>query len=125
MTARAHRDGADLRVDVLLRNLGTAPALAAKITMLDAQGERVLPVYYEDNYVSLLPGESRTISVEAAAKDLGGEQPALVLDGWNVSLEGGTGGALSIALNEEAQVGSVPTGHWTVQHPQVSLTKGN
>jgi hypothetical protein len=31
--------------------------------MLDGQGERVLPVYYSDNYVTLLPQESRVIDV--------------------------------------------------------------
>ncbi len=118
--------GGKCLLDVTLTNPTRSVALMAHVQLRrKATQERVLPAYYSDNYVSLLPGESRTISVEAAAKDLGGEQPALVLDGWNVSLGGGTGGALSIALNEEAQVGSVPTGHWTVQHPQVSLTKGN
>ena len=31
--------------------------------MLDADGNRVLPVYYDDNYVALLPGEARRIEV--------------------------------------------------------------
>jgi beta-mannosidase len=46
---------------------------------------RVLPVFYSDNYVSLLPGERRTITIEAAAKDLGGDRPLVTLDGWNVT----------------------------------------
>ena len=33
-------------------------------------GQRVLPVFYSDNYVSLLPGERKTLTVEAAASDL-------------------------------------------------------
>lgn len=27
-----------------------------------SSGERVLPVFYSDNYVSLAPGESRTVT---------------------------------------------------------------
>ncbi len=42
-------------------------------------GERVLPVYYEDNYVSLLPGEARTVHIEAA------EGSSMAIDGWNVA----------------------------------------
>ena len=65
-------------------------------------------MYYSDNYVSLLPGESRTISVEAADQDLRGEEPMIAFDGWNVtttnqSFTGGNG-PTSIALNAEAQV---------------------
>ncbi len=48
--------------------------------------ERVLPVFHSDNYVSLVPGETRTITVEAAVADLKGETPLVVVDGWNVGI---------------------------------------
>jgi hypothetical protein len=81
VSARARKAGEDTRVDVVLTNQGRAPALAAKITMLDEQGVRVLPVYYDDNYVSLLPGESRRIEVLCPA---GSARCARVaLRGWN------------------------------------------
>jgi exo-1,4-beta-D-glucosaminidase len=44
----------------------------------------VLPVYWEDNYFGLLPGEKRSVKVEFMAKDLGGEDPVFVIDGWNI-----------------------------------------
>jgi beta-mannosidase len=69
--------------------------------------ERVLPVFYTDNYVSLLPGESKTITIEAAAKDIGRDQPLVVLDGWNVTTKAQTftsGGRSSIAPNTNAIV---------------------
>ncbi len=47
---------------------------------------RVLPVYYSDNYISLIPGETRTIAIEAASADLKGESPNIAVDGWNVSV---------------------------------------
>ena len=31
-------------------------------------GERVLPVFYDSNYVSLVPNEQRTITMEAAPR---------------------------------------------------------
>ena len=33
------------------------------LTVLDKAGARVLPAYHEDNYVSLMPGERRTLTV--------------------------------------------------------------
>jgi beta-mannosidase len=44
-----------------------------------------LPVYYSENYLSLLPGESRTVAIEAAATHVGDDPPAVALDGWNVT----------------------------------------
>jgi exo-1,4-beta-D-glucosaminidase len=46
--------------------------------------ELVLPVFWEDNYFSLLPKEKRSIKVEFAAENLGGATPILALDGWNI-----------------------------------------
>jgi exo-1,4-beta-D-glucosaminidase len=45
----------------------------------------VLPVFWEDNYFSLLPGEKRKITVEFSQSDLGGETPALAIAGWNIT----------------------------------------
>ena len=82
VSARARKDGEDMRVDVMLTNRGRSAALAAKMTMLDGQGARVLPVYYDDNYVSLLPGESRRIQVLCPAAS--GRCARVALRGWNV-----------------------------------------
>ncbi len=48
--------------------------------------DRVLPVYYSDNYVSLVPNETRTITIEAAVKDFNGEDGQVFFDGWNVTV---------------------------------------
>jgi hypothetical protein len=81
VSARARKDGEDTRIDVVLTNQGRSAALAAKITMLDGQGARVLPVYYDDNYVALLPGESRRIEVLCPATS--GQCARVALRGWN------------------------------------------
>ncbi|WP_298689983.1 sugar-binding domain-containing protein [uncultured Sphingomonas sp.] len=73
-------------VAVTLSNDGTTPLLETKLTLVDAQGERVLPAFYSDNYVSLLPGEHRTVTIDTmdSAKPAG--TPAAVqLRGWNVT----------------------------------------
>ncbi|MEH3101283.1 glycosyl hydrolase 2 galactose-binding domain-containing protein [Sphingomonas adhaesiva] len=76
-------DGADKVVTVTLANTGTVPALNAKLTLVDGAGKRILPAYYSDNYVALLPGETKTVTVRYPATVAA--TPALTLRGWNVA----------------------------------------
>jgi hypothetical protein len=83
LTATSTRDGEQVRVRALLRNSGGVVALANKLTLVNlADGSRILPAYYSDNYVSLLPGESREIEIEYPAK-LGNGGARLAIRGWN------------------------------------------
>src|SRR6266849_2504569 len=47
-------------------------------------GEEVLPAVWQDNYVSLLPGEKREITAMYRIADLGGAKPDVEVQGWNV-----------------------------------------
>lgn len=49
---------------VALANRGKQAALNVKLTLLDAQGKRILPACYSDNYVALLPGQQRVVEVQ-------------------------------------------------------------
>lgn len=49
-----------------------------------ADGEEILPVFWDDDYFSLLPGETRTVRAAFVAKDAGDKPPALKIDGWNI-----------------------------------------
>ena len=44
----------------------------------------MLPVLWDDNYVTLLPGETRELEAAYAPKDLGSATPVVTVDGWNV-----------------------------------------
>jgi hypothetical protein len=66
-------------------------------------GERVLPVYYSDNYVSLVPQETRTITIEAALSDFNGEDALVVFDGWNVTVAPASTPGATVAPNLDAQ----------------------
>jgi exo-1,4-beta-D-glucosaminidase len=48
-------------------------------------GEEVLPVIYEDNYVTLFPGESRTLWSKFRSESLEGQRAHLRLEGYNVA----------------------------------------
>lgn len=73
--------GDERRITVKIKNWGPAPAVLAKLTLKDTRtGERILPAYFSENYFSLLPGESRTITIDTLVVrgDL-----AIGIRGWN------------------------------------------
>ncbi len=47
-------------------------------------GEDVVPVFWSDNYFSLLPGEKKSVTVRFDSSSLVGTTPELVVDGWNL-----------------------------------------
>ncbi len=70
------------RVEVELTNYSEGVALAAQVVLRDAvTKERVLPVYASDNYVSLVPGEQRRITIKVPKPTRGME---VEVKGWNV-----------------------------------------
>ncbi len=82
IAATAASSGPETQLTVTLGNTGAAPALNAKLTLVDAQGRRILPAYYADNYVSLLPGEIRTVTIRYPGRTAGAR---VELRGWNVT----------------------------------------
>jgi hypothetical protein len=79
--ATMHREADEMRVIVRLRNDGDQAALANKLTLLGRGGERILPAFYSDNYLSLLPAETREIVI-AYPLNLATEV-TVALRGWN------------------------------------------
>jgi hypothetical protein len=120
-TKMARRDVAGRSFfDVTLHNPGTQVALMTHVQLRRKKsGERVLPVYFSDNYVSLTPNESRTITIEAATADLKGETGLVLVDGWNVGVAAASSAGVDLALNVDAQVD-----HWQVTWlPMISPVK--
>ena len=74
------------RARVTLRNPSKALAFLLHLAVRKGNGgEEVLPVLWDDNYLTLLPGETREIEAAYAPKDLGGATPVVTVDGWNVA----------------------------------------
>jgi hypothetical protein len=69
-----------------LHNVSGTPALMVRLKAVrDKTGDRILPALYSDNYVALMPGERRTITIDFADADRRGEEPRLVVEGFNVA----------------------------------------
>ncbi len=88
VTAAASRtiSGGQETVNLTLNNTSTtniAFFVRPEVTAGDG-GNEVLPVNYTDNYVSLWPGESTTITAVYKTADLGGQAPYLRVRGYNV-----------------------------------------
>jgi exo-1,4-beta-D-glucosaminidase len=74
------------RASVTLENPSKALAFLVHLAVRKGPGgEEVLPVLWEDNYVTLLPGEKRELTATYAPKDLGDAAPAVSVDGWNIA----------------------------------------
>ena len=68
-----------------LHNTSDRPALMVRLKVVrEKSGDRILPAIYNDNYVSLMPGERRTVRAEVEQADSRGETPAMVVEGFNV-----------------------------------------
>jgi hypothetical protein len=63
-----------------LQNTAAWPALMVRIKAIrEKSGDRILPAIYSENYVPLMPGESRTILTEVNEADTRGERPTIIL----------------------------------------------
>jgi archaellum component FlaF (FlaF/FlaG flagellin family) len=74
--------GSEYTTTIQLTNAGSVVSLANKLTLLDPDGNRILPAYYSDNYVSLLPGETQTIEIQYPIS-AAGKKASVTIRGWN------------------------------------------
>jgi len=73
------------KIEVIITNPANNPvAFFNRLSLVDpVTKKRILPVFYEDNYVSVLPGEKKTVTMEYTPGS--GELPLVSIDGWNVA----------------------------------------
>ena len=60
------------------------PALGVSFRLADAEGNPVLPAFYSDNYLMMMPGDRMSVTV-TVSEDRMPVQSAWTLNGWNVS----------------------------------------
>jgi exo-1,4-beta-D-glucosaminidase len=68
---------------VTITNTSKAVAFFLRLQVVGKGGEEALPVFWDDNYITLLPGETRALSARYRARDIRGA-PRVVVSGWNV-----------------------------------------
>lgn len=72
------------RLTTTVKNTSAFPALMVRLKAVrENTGDRILPAIYSDNYVTLMPGEQRTVTTELKDTDTRGEKPRIVVGGFN------------------------------------------
>jgi exo-1,4-beta-D-glucosaminidase len=86
MTSRSEQRGTEQVEHVTVRNPSPNLAFFVHLTVLKGKGGAdIAPVYWEDNYFELMPGEKREVTATYPRKLLGGARSYIQVDGWNVS----------------------------------------
>ncbi len=73
------------RIEVTIGNAKENPiAFFNRVSLVNAATkERILPAFYSDNYISVLPGEEKTITIDYTP--IANEKTAVDIYGWNVT----------------------------------------
>jgi exo-1,4-beta-D-glucosaminidase len=82
--AEAHVEASNARKTLQIRLHNPSKALAFQIAARtsDAHGDDILPSMWSDNYIELMPGESRILTVDLPTRNLDGA--VVHLSGWNI-----------------------------------------
>jgi exo-1,4-beta-D-glucosaminidase len=76
----------DAAFRVVVLNTGKSISFLTRLRLVTGKEHaEILPVFWEDNYISLLPGERREVSVRVRKSDLLAAKPSLIVDGFNLA----------------------------------------
>ncbi len=85
VSSRSEMHGIESFTRVTIENPGRTVAFFVRMKVDKGKGgEEILPVVWEDNYISLLPGEKREITAAYRASNLGDSKPVVEVNGWNM-----------------------------------------
>jgi exo-1,4-beta-D-glucosaminidase len=85
VSSRSESKGNQSVTRVTLENPSKSVAFFVRLKVNKGKGgEEILPAVWQDNYISLLPGEKREIIATYRIADLGGAKPDVEVNGWNV-----------------------------------------
>ncbi len=83
---RVTQAGTKWTIETDPQNASQTPALMVHVKAVRTKsGDVIAPAIYDDNYIALMPGESRTIHIELEDADTRGERPRVVVSGFNVN----------------------------------------
>ena len=69
---------------VTIANKGDIPALMLRVKVVDSMtGDLILPVWYSENYLFLMGGESRSVEIKVRSEDCQG-RPVVNVEGFNL-----------------------------------------
>jgi exo-1,4-beta-D-glucosaminidase len=72
-------------IEITLTNKSDGIAFFINLTLKNDNGQTVFPVFWDDNYLSILPGEMRVICCTIPGDRVTDKNYSLTLSGWNVN----------------------------------------
>jgi exo-1,4-beta-D-glucosaminidase len=85
ITKTVHLSGGDSTFTVAVENKGDSVAFMVHPRLVRGKGgDDVTPIFWSDNYFSLLPSEKTSVTAKFDSASLQGTSPELVVEGWNV-----------------------------------------
>jgi len=72
-------------VIVTVKNRSNVVAFMTHLRLVDTKGSDVAPVFWNENYFSLLPHEEKEVWATYDTDGLAGQDPTVLCDGWNVT----------------------------------------
>ena len=75
-------------IELDIKNPSHLIAFFTQVQLLDKDGKPVRPSFYTDNFFSLLPGESKHISIETASETIVQGNARVVVKGYNIISSG-------------------------------------
>ena len=86
VSAHASEANGEEHVTITVANPGTHVAFFVRAEVTEGNdGEEILPITYDDNYITVFPHEMRTIEAVFSNSDAGDRAPALRIEGYNVA----------------------------------------
>lgn len=84
-TSRTRREGDENLTIVTIENPTQKLAFLVHLRINQGRsGEEILPIFWEDNYFSLMPSEKKQITARYQRSELHGAVPVVQVDGWNI-----------------------------------------
>jgi exo-1,4-beta-D-glucosaminidase len=85
VSSRTEKLESDSVTHVIIENPSKTLAFFVRLKLDKGKGgEEILPVVWQDNYISLLPGEKQEITATYRPSSLGAAKPEVEVSGWNV-----------------------------------------
>ena len=84
--ADAHHEAGKAIIKLKVKNPSGSVAFQIHLRVTRGKdGDDVAPIFWDDNYFSLLPGEEKSLAVSYEISELGGKEAVLEVDGFNIA----------------------------------------
>ncbi len=80
------KDDKEGSITLSIKNPSNAIAFFVFLDVVDSGTKKpILPIFWSDNYISLLPGEEKTLKANYNLENSNGKKPEIIVKSWNVN----------------------------------------